>query len=99
MTEIQTDWAQVAKLYGPLGVFCLIAIGLIKVLLNHIKRQHEEHVEALKSTIGDARTERDYMRKRYDEKTEQFLDALRVRDDKMKAGFDEVVEALRRRTR
>lgn len=100
------DWSSVLKIYGPLGVGCVLAIALVKVLLNYIRKQHEEHVEvlekaktdqvaALEKVVTDARTERDYVRVLREKEVDKFIDSLKLRDEKMERGFDEVVRSLR----
>lgn len=90
-----TDWSSVAKIYGPLGIFCLIAVILVwKGLLPYIKSQHKEHVAALQATIQDARNERDYSRQLREKEVDKFLGSLKLRDEKMEKGFDEIVRAL-----
>jgi len=90
-----TDWASVAKVYGPLGVFCLIAVILVwKGLLPYIKSQHEAQVAALQATIQDARNERDYSRQLREKEVDRFLESLKLRDERMENGFDEIVRAL-----
>ena len=92
MAVLQLDWDALLKIYGPLGVGCAIAIVLVKVLLNYIKKQHESNLE-------DARKERDYARQLRERETEKFLESLRMRDEKMERGFSEIIIALHRRDR
>lgn len=101
-----TDWPAIAKIYGPLGLISLVVIALVwKGLLPYIKKQHEEHVEsletakteqvsALTSVIDDARKERDYTRLLREKEVDKFIDSLRLRDEKMERGFNEIVRAL-----
>jgi hypothetical protein len=102
---IQSDWPTVLKTFGPLGLGCLLAIGLVKALLDYIRRQHEAHakalqdakieqVAALEKVVDDARKERDYSRQLREMEVNKFIDSLRFRDEKMERGFDEVVRAL-----
>lgn len=90
-----TDWAAIGKIYGPLGLICFVLIFLVwKGLLPYIKSQHEEHVKALQSTIQEARSERDYSRQLREKEVDKFLGSLKLRDEKMEKGFDEIVRAL-----
>jgi hypothetical protein len=91
---LQTDWPGLLKIYGPLGVFCGLAIIFVKVLLNYIKNQHREHVQVLQGQAEDARKERDYSRQLRELEVNKFIDSLKLRDEKMERGFDEVVRAL-----
>lgn len=91
------DWTAIAKIYGPLGVFAVVAIVLIwKKLLPYIERQHQEHIQALQSTIEDAREERDLARKLSERQTQKFIESLRMRDEKMERGFSELIVAIHR---
>lgn len=92
MTE--TDWTPLLKTYGPLGVFCAIAILLVTRLLRYIQRQHEEHIKLSQGLAEDARKERDYVRSLREQEVNKFIESLRFRDERMERGFDEVVRTL-----
>lgn len=102
---MQTDWTPILKIYGPLGLFCSVAILLVARLLLYIQKQHEEHIKAAhalaeettkaaQTLADDARKERDYVRQLREQEVNKFLESLRFRDEKMERGFDEVVRAL-----
>jgi hypothetical protein len=90
----ESEWSSILKIYGPLGLFCGLGIVFVKVLLMYIKKQHEAHVEVLKGQADDARKERDYSRQLRELEVNKFIDSLKLRDEKMERGFDEVVRAL-----
>lgn len=105
MLLTQIDWAPVLKIYGPLGVFCAAAILLAVRLLKYIQKQHEDHIritqaladetrKAAQALTDDARKERDYSRELREQEVDKFLESLRLRDEKMERGFDEIVRAL-----
>lgn len=105
MAVEQIDWSPVLKIYGPLGLFCAIAIVLVTRLFKYIQKQHEEHIaatqmlaeetqKAAQALVDDARKERDYSRQLREQEVNKFLESLRFRDEKMERGFDEVVRTL-----
>lgn len=94
MLLTQMDWSPLLKIYGPLGLFCAIAILLVTRLLKYIQRQHEEHIEAAQALAEDARKERDYVRQLREQEVNKFLESLKFRDERMERGFDEVVRTL-----
>jgi hypothetical protein len=94
MVFAQIDWSPLLKIYGPLGLFCAIAILLVSRLLKYIQKQHDEHVEAVQGIAEDARKERDYSRQLREQEVNRFIESLRFRDEKMERGFDEIVRAL-----
>lgn len=105
MLLTQIDWTPILKIYGPLGVFCAIAILLVTRLLKYIQKQHEDHIKvtqvlvedtrtAAQALADDARKERDYSRQLREQEVNKFIESLKFRDEKMERGFDEVVRAL-----
>lgn len=103
---IQIDWGLFVKTYGAWGVVFVLAVIVGRSLANYIKKQHEEHLSAqeksaeqhsaaLHEQIVEAREERDYSRQLREQEANKFLDSLRLRDEKMERGFDEVVQAIR----
>lgn len=90
----QIDWSPLLKIYGPLGLFCAIAILLVTRLLKYIQKQHDEHIQVSQALTDDARKERDYVRQAREQEVDKFLESLRFRDEKMEKGFDEIVRAL-----
>lgn len=82
------DWDSIGRLWGPLGVgfvlFILLALGLFRA--GH---------KLLNETIEDARKERDSANARSERQADKFLESLKVRDDLMKDGFDEVLREIR----
>jgi|SRR6185369_10820922 len=105
MLLTQIDWSPLLKVYGPLGLFCAVAILLVSRLLTYIQKQHKEHIEVTKalaeetrqaaqSLADDARKERDYVRQLREQEVNRFLESLKLRDEKMERGFDEIVRVL-----
>lgn len=106
LSQIPSDAWEIAKAYGVIGIVALVLILVVwKGLLPYIKKQHEEHLSTLKATheesikahqaiVEDARRERDYVRLLHEKEVDKFLDSLKLRDEKMERGFDEVVRAL-----
>lgn len=93
---LQADWESVAKIWGPLGVGCFLLILFVwRGLLPYIKKQQEDNKQILTSTIEDARKERDFVRQLREVEVDKFLNSLKLRDEKMERGFQEVVHALR----
>lgn len=84
----QTPWSEVAKTWGPLGIGFVFAIVLTAALLRLGKH-------LLTTTIDDARKERDYMRQMRERELERFIESLKLRDELMKDGFDEVLREIR----
>jgi len=88
MALIQVDWDAVGRIWGPLGVvfvvFILAFIGLIKL-----------GQKLLTETIADARKERDTANARSERQAEKFIESLRIRDELMGRGFDEVLREIR----
>ena len=104
--QIPSDAWDIAKASGVIGIVAFV-LGLLvwKGLLPYIKKQHEEHLATLKAShdesikahkeiIEDARKERDYVRLLHQKEVDKFLDSLKLRDEKMERGFDEVVRVL-----
>lgn len=95
LVQAAIEWREIGRIYGPLGVMCfLFALLIWKGLLPYIKKQHEEHVAALQSTVDDSRKERDYNRTLREKEVDKFLTSLEFRDEKMERGFNEVVRVL-----
>ena len=84
----QFDWHPIVQNFGPLGViFALAVIGIVA---------GAKMVKGLiLGTIEDARKERDYMREQRTVEQKAFIESLRLRDELMKDGFDEVLRELR----
>ena len=92
----QTEWPELIKTVGyPTAI--LIVFGLVVKfgVWPWFKQQLAEKDAALKNAIEDARSERDYMRQLREKEVQEFIDSLRLRDEKMERGFNEIVIALR----
>lgn len=90
------DWTAVAKIYGPLGVTCLLLVLAVwKILLPWIQKQQATAEANLKEQIQEARSERDYVRQMREAEVNKFLDSLKLRDEKMERALNGVAEAIR----
>lgn len=87
MTE-QFNWTEVGRIWGPLGIVFVIAVLFVIGGARVVKA-------LILGTIEDARRERDYMREQRNKEAQAFIESLRVRDELMKEGFDEVLHELR----
>lgn len=105
MVLTQIDWGPVIKVYGAWGVVFAIAVLLGRALLKYIQKQHELHInaaqaladeakKAAQAVADDARKERDYTRTLREQEVNKFLESLKLRDEKMEKGFDEIVRVL-----
>lgn len=79
------DWAAVAKTWGFIGVFSVVALVLLVAGAKWMKG-------LLTDTISDARKERDRMAAQIDRQAQQFLESLKYRDEK----FRDVADAVER---
>lgn len=86
----QIDWDSVGRTWGPLGVAYVLFLACTVAALKLGKA-------LIQGTINDARNERDYMRQMREKEADKFIESLRLRDELMKAGFDEVLRELRSR--
>ena len=82
-------WNEVARLWGPLGIFFVFGIIILAgvAILGR---------KLLLDTIADARAERNYMREQNAKKDDKFLEALRFRDEQFRPIAD-AIDRIRRR--
>src|SRR5690242_17633204 len=92
----QSEWPELIKTVGyPTGILIVVGLVVRYGLWPWFKQQQAEKDADLKNAIEDARKERGYMRIQREKEVEKFLESLRLRDEKMERGFNEIVIALR----
>lgn len=84
----QVDWDAVGRLWGPLGIVFVLAVLVVLAILKLAQK-------LVMGTIEDARKERDYVRQQREREADKFIESLKVRDELMRDGFDEVLREIR----
>lgn len=83
-----SEWGELLRTAGPLGVvFTIAVIGLIGAA--------KWFKSTMEGTLTDARKERDEMRQLAKSQAEGFLQSLKIRDEIQEKGFDEILRELR----
>lgn len=86
------SWSEIGRVWGPLGLGYVLLLLMVVAGAKWFK-------SSLTSTTEDARRERDYARQQRERESDKFLESLRVRDELMKKGFEEVLHELRNNRR